>query len=66
MRKKGYMEGRLGMIIDGTGHNFQKIKKEKKQLEALGYDCYMVFVNTTLPVAQERNKKRARRLPPNY
>ena len=24
----------------------------------------MVFVNTTLPVAQERNKKRARRLPP--
>ena len=24
----------------------------------------LVFVNTTLPVAQERNKKRARRLPP--
>jgi hypothetical protein len=24
----------------------------------------MVFVNTTLPVAQARNKKRARRLPP--
>ena len=24
----------------------------------------MVFVNTTLEVAQERNKKRARRLPP--
>ena len=30
----------------------------------MGYDCYMVFVNTTLEVAQERNQKRARRLPP--
>ena len=62
-RKKKYMEGRLGMIIDGTGHNFGKIKKEKQQLEALGYDCYMVFVNTSLNVAKQRNKERARRLP---
>ena len=62
-RKKNYMEGRLGMVIDGTGHNFQKIKKEKQQLEALGYDCYMVFVNTSLDVAHKRNKERTRRLP---
>jgi len=62
-RKKNYMEGRLGMVIDGTGHNFQKIKKEKQQLEALGYDCYMVFVNTSLEVAHKRNKERVRRLP---
>ena len=62
-RKKKYMEGRLGMIIDGTGHNFGKIKKEKQQLEALGYDCYMVFVNTSLEVAKKRNKERERRLP---
>jgi len=40
------------------------IKKEKRELEKIGYDCYMVFVNTTLPVAQERNQKRARKLPP--
>ena len=64
MRKQGYMNGRLGMIIDGTARDVSKIAKEKKELEKLGYDCYMVFVNTTLPVAQERNKKRARRLPP--
>ena len=64
MRKKGYMNGRLGMIIDGTARDVNKIKKEKKELEAIGYDTYMVFVNTTLPVAQIRNKKRARRLPP--
>ena len=62
-RKEKYMEGRLGMIIDGTGHDLGKIKKEKKDLEALGYDCYMVFVNTSLNVAKQRNKERARRLP---
>ena len=62
-RRKKYMEGRLGMIIDGTGHDFQKIKKEKKQLEKLGYDCYMVFVNTSLEVALKRNQERARSLP---
>jgi len=62
-RKNKYMEGRLGMIIDGTGHDLTKIKKEKKDLEAMGYDCYMVFVNTSLSVAKQRNKERARRLP---
>ena len=64
-RKEKYMEGRLGMIIDGTGHNYAKLSKEKKQLEALGYDCYMVFVNTSLQVAKERNQARARTLPDN-
>ena len=62
-RKKLYMEGRLGMIIDGTGHNYAKLKKEKDQLEKMGYDCYMVFVNTSLKVAKQRNKERARTLP---
>ena len=62
-RKEQYMNGRLGMIIDGTGHDFQKIKKEKQQLEKLGYDCYMVFVNTSLEVALKRNSERNRKLP---
>ena len=30
LRKKGYMEGKLGMIIDGTGHNVEKIEKQKE------------------------------------
>jgi len=51
------------MIIDGTGHKFQKVKAEKKELEAAGYDTYMVFVNTSLEVAQARNKERDRVLP---
>jgi predicted kinase len=59
-QKSFYEAGRLGMIIDGTGDDYDKIKKQKKQAEELGYDCYMVFVNTTLEVALERNKKRER------
>ena len=62
-RKKGYMKGKLGMIIDGTGHNVEKIEKQKRDLGLVGYDTYMVFVNTTLEVALERNSKRSRVLP---
>ena len=62
-QKKFYEAGRLGMIIDGTGHRYNKIAKLKKHAEGLGYDCYMVFVNTSLKVAQERNKQRERILP---
>ena len=62
-REKGYMKGKMGMIIDGTGHKFQKIKAQKKELEAEGYDTHMVFVLTSLEVAQARNKERDRVLP---
>jgi hypothetical protein len=58
-----YEAGRLGMIIDGTGDEVTKIKKKVERAEALGYDCYMVFVNTSLEVAQARNAKRDRTLP---
>jgi len=59
-QKKFYEAGRLGMIIDGTGHQYGKIQRNKKYAESLGYDTYMVFVNTSLEVAQERNKNRER------
>ena len=62
-QKKFYEAGRLGMIIDGTGHVYSKIDKLKKHAESLGYDTYMVFVNTSLEVAKERNEKRDRVLP---
>ena len=63
VRKKLYQNGRLGMIIDGTGDDYAKISKEKKELEEKGYDCYMIFVNTTLDIALERNRNRDRVLP---
>ena len=62
-RRRLYQNGRLGMIIDGTGDDFKKIAAEKAELEKVGYDCYMVFVNTTLEVALERNERRDRVLP---
>ena len=58
-----YIAGRLGMIIDGTGKNYKKIEGQVERLRGLGYDCYMVFVNTSLEVAQERNADRPRKLP---
>ncbi len=62
-QKSFYEAGRLGMIIDGTGHVYNKIQKNKKHAESLGYDTYMVFVNTSLEVALQRNKNRERVLP---
>tara|TARA_R110001599_G_scaffold75912_2_gene207926 strand:- start:16849 stop:17568 length:720 start_codon:yes stop_codon:yes gene_type:complete len=58
-----WIAGRLGIIIDGTGKDYDKIAKLKKKLEDIGYDTSMVFVNTSLPVAQERNQMRDRTLP---
>ncbi len=63
-RKKMYMNGRLGMIIDGTGHKYNSIKKKKMELEEIGYDCFMVFVHTDLEIAQSRNMERPRKLDP--
>ena len=60
--KQNYLEGRLGLIIDGTGKDANKILKQKASLEELGYDTYMIFVNTSLDVALKRNEERARSL----
>ena len=62
-RKAGYIEGRLGVIIDGTGRDFDKISSEAKDLQQLGYDTYMIYVNTSLDVALERNASRPRSIP---
>ena len=62
-RKAGYIQGRLGVIIDGTGRDFDKISSEAKDLQQLGYDTYMIYVNTSLDVALERNAMRPRTIP---
>ena len=58
-----YAKGRLGVIIDGTAHKVDSIRKKKTMLEKLGYDTYMVFVNTSLEAALARNEKRERTVP---
>ena len=61
-RKANYVEGRLGLIIDGTGHDADRLLDQARGLEELGYDTHMIFVNTSLDVALQRNAERARSL----
>ena len=58
-----YLEGRLGLIIDGTGREADKIIRQHRHLKELGYDTHMIFVNTSLDVALQRNAERPRSVP---
>ena len=58
-----YIEGRLGLIIDATGRDYQLVQSQVGMLKNIGYDCFMIFVNTSLDVALERQKKRERQVP---
>ncbi len=62
-QRDNYVDGRLGLIIDGTGKNYDKIAYQARELEGLGYDTHMIFVNTSLDVALQRNKERDRSVP---
>ena len=61
-RQGGWVEGRLGLLIDGTGKDYRKIQKLRGSLDDIGYDTYMLFVNTSLDVALQRNEMRSRKL----
>ena len=61
-QQSGFIEGRLGLLIDGTGKDYKKVKTSSDTLRKIGYDTYMIFVNTSLDVAQQRNEMRARSL----
>ena len=58
-----YVKGRLGLVIDSTARDVTKIETGLAALKRLGYDCYMIFVNTNLDVALARNAQRARSVP---
>jgi len=58
-----YVEGRLGLVIDATGRDKNVIQRQHAMLSNIGYDSYMIFVNTSLDVAIERNKGRPRSIP---
>ena len=62
-RKANYIEGRIGLIIDGTGKDYDKIASQSKDLRQLGYDTHMIFVNTSLDTALQRNADRPRSVP---
>lgn len=59
-----YIQGRLGLVIDGTGKDYEKIKKQAIKLKEIGYDVGMIFVNTDLETAVKRDSMRSRTLGP--
>jgi len=63
LRQKLALNGRLGLVVDGTGKDFDKIKKQSDELKRIGYETGMIFVNTDLDTALERNRARKRTLP---
>lgn len=65
-RRTNYLDGRLGLIIDGTGKNPQKQAEMKAELEGLGYEVAMVFVNTSLETSIERAERRAAQAGKDY
>ena len=50
-----------GVVVDGTGASLKNMKKLVEEFEAKGYDVSMVFVETSLDVALERNRARPER-----
>lgn len=61
-----FIQGRLGMIIDGSGRNFNRIIDSVELLKSLGYDVMMLFVNTDIDAAMQRNLNRERVVPTDY
>ena len=57
VKARTYLKGRLGIVVDGTGKDFQKISKQVRSVQALGYDTAMIFVNTDLETRLEETKK---------
>lgn len=61
MRETLALQGRKGIIVNGTGDDSAKIKKIKERLEELGYDTSMIMVNTRDEVSKQRNIERGER-----
>jgi len=59
-KQSRYLKGRLGVVVDGTGKDFEKVKKQAQAMKALGYDIAMIFVNTDLDTAIARDEARDR------
>jgi len=61
-----FLKGRLGMVIDGTGREVNRLEETKKMLESNGYDTMAIFVNVDLKTAIERNLSRPRLVPVDH
>ncbi len=50
-----------GVVVDGTGGSIKSMEKLVNEFKDKGYDVSMMFVETSLPVALERNAARKER-----
>ena len=61
-RKQAKFQGKGdGIIVDGTGNSLQVMKDQVQQFKNKGYDVQMIFVETSLETALERNSVRKER-----
>lgn len=60
-RLEQFIDGRLGVIIDGTGRNLDRIAKTKKILDFHGYETKLVYVDVDIETALARNAARDRK-----
>jgi predicted ABC-type ATPase len=58
-QRQGYMDNRLGIIMDTTAWWLPSVRETTQQLRELGYDVGMVHVFTPLHVALDRVEERA-------
>jgi cytidylate kinase len=57
-----HLANRLGIVVDGTGRDYDRLARDMAAAKRVGYDCYMIFVDTTLEVALDRNRIRERKV----
>lgn len=60
-QKANYLDGRLGLLIDGSGRNMTDVFENLRKLLILGYDVACIFVNITADESVHRAKERAAR-----
>ena len=61
LRQRLALQGRNGLIINGTGDDVEKISRIKNALENLGYESSMIMVNTDNEISAQRNIERGQR-----
>jgi len=64
---KHAIDGRLGLILDSTGRDVTRIEDEARAMSHIGYNTFLIFVNTRLEIALKRNQNpdRGRPVPEN-
>ena len=57
---KKYAKKTESFVVDGTGGNSNLMAKDKKELESLGYDVAMIYVDLDVDICKERNIERGK------